>query len=191
VGSATFADGTTFATVIDDAQRAIDGIDGVDGARLGYVARLSVLRRLRHDRDELSDMSIAIAADDGQRDLDLFDDPTHDILAPAIDAVLAAIEALRAHLVPRPAEALEDLMEEHEAHRTEDRTDLIPMPSAWSTPFGNIEVHQEWLAYEPSWTSAREAARHARRAQRVRHDDDAESAERSWQAERLSQLLER
>jgi hypothetical protein len=43
--------------------------------------------------------------------------------------------------------------------------------------------------YEPAWTAAREAARHARRASRGREEPDGEAAELSWQAARLEAVL--
>jgi hypothetical protein len=54
----------------------------------------------------------------------------------AIDAVLAALEALRRHLLPSAYRRLEDHHEAHEAHEVESRTTPLPAPVVVETPWG-------------------------------------------------------
>jgi hypothetical protein len=45
------------------------------------------------------------------------------------------------------------------------------------------------LRYDPAWTGAREAARHARSAMKDRNGADGEASELTWQAATLASIL--
>ena len=157
-------DGTTLGRVVADAQHVLDEITPDLAERLGYAARLADLWRLHRVRGELGDLAFDLTLDDEAKDLDVFDDPAYETVVPVIDAVLAAIAALRHHVLPRPEEARVDWREALREHRAPDgRSDDRPA-TAIVTPFGNEMVgggpHVGRL--EPAWTGAREAARHAR-----------------------------
>ncbi|MFZ0060266.1 MAG: hypothetical protein WAL35_09530 [Acidimicrobiales bacterium] len=185
-------DGTTLGRVVADAQHVLDEITPDLAERLGYAARLADLWRLHRARGELGDLAFDLTLDDEAKDLDVFDDPAYETVVPVIDAVLAAIAALRHHVLPRPEEARVDRREARAEHRAPDgRSDDRPA-TAIVTPFGNEMVgggpHVGRL--EPAWTGAREAARHARLAVRDEKGVAGETLERNWQVATLSSLLE-
>jgi hypothetical protein len=187
---ATLPDGTLLEAVLRDARQFLEDLDSPAGERLGHLARLGALRRLKRERGELADLSFGLLSDDAKRNIDVFDDPAYATIAPISDAVLAAIEALRHHVLPQFALTSEDAREEREEHANSERTTNMKIPTAIVTPFGSAQVGSEHvLQYEPSWTCAREAARHARTAARDRHGATGEREEMSWQAGRLKALL--
>lgn len=188
--SAALPDGTRLATVLDDARRAVEGGSDDGTERLDYWARVSALRRMRHDRDELAELSRSIVVEDEMRDVDALDDPAYASLVPVTDAVLAAIEALRHHLLPHLYTELTDKIEEAvEAHNLERRTPL-PTPVVAVTPFGAAVVGAPMvLPFEPAWAGAREAARHARLAASDRAGRHGEAEEAAWQAAALTAVL--
>ena len=188
-GGLALPDGTTLTAVIDEARAALAGVIDDDGVHLGYLARLGALHRLRKNRSELGALATGLITDDLARHLDALDDPDYRALAPLVDAVLAAIEALRHHVVPRLVAAVEDAREEHEEHRVLDRASVMRVPTAEPTPWGTVEVGTGSLPFEPAWTSAREAARHARATVEGRAGAAAADQERSWQAEQLEAIL--
>jgi hypothetical protein len=106
--------------------------------------------------------------------------------------VLAAIEALRHHVLPHLYRRVDDRLEEvEEDHAMEGRDAAVTRQAHLvMTPFGGSWTGRYVLPYEPAWTSARAAARHARQAMRDRSGEAAERAERTSQAERLEALLE-
>jgi hypothetical protein len=188
-------DGTPLGKVVSDAQRVLDGIEprpGGDLGYLGYVARLSALRRLHRERGELSDLASAAMVADEAKDVEALDDPAYATVVPIVDAVLAAIEALRHHVLPRSEMGLEDRAEEREQQRMLEGKLEIGVPTVTVTPTGPVMSGggPKLLAHEPAWTSAREAARHARLAARDRGGPTGEEDERSWQASALASLLE-
>jgi hypothetical protein len=187
---ATLPDGTLLDTVLRDARQLLLDLDSSARGRLGYLARLSALRRLQRERGELGDLSLGLLSDDATHDVDAFADPAYATLLPITDAVLAAIEALRHHVLPRVYVSAEDANNEREEHALIERTTPMKTSTPIVTPFGAFETGGEHgLRYEPSWTSAREAARHARTAARDRHGAQGETTEASWQAQRLGALL--
>jgi hypothetical protein len=85
---------------------------------------------------------------------------------------------------------LEDLEQERLEHAGLDRTTVMSIPTAEATPFGEVEAGAPHLLhYEPAWTCAREAARHARAAARDRQGEAGERSTRNWQAQQLEALL--
>jgi len=189
---ATLPDGTTFAEVVAEARGALGGLSDAAGAHLGLLVRLGALHRLKKDRWELGAVATGLVSDDVVRHLDALEDPRYEAIAPIVDAVLAAIEALRHHVLPRLLVGLEDSVEENEEHRVLDRQTVLHVPRLESTAWGPVEVGgSPSLPFEPAWSSAREAARHARTCARSRGGAPAESDERAWQAARLSDILGR
>ncbi len=189
--SVTLPGGITLAQVLSDARRAV--ADGGTGRHehLGYFARLSALRRLEREQRELAGLEQEVILDDERRDLDVLDDPDYETVAPLVDSVLAAIEALRHHVLPHLYTGVEDRAEESEEHRAaEGQLDEVTRHSVLvSTPLGAAEVGSHTLRYEPAWTSAMLAARHARQAARDSAGVAGERAERQWQAAKLAALL--
>lgn len=185
-------DGTPLKQVITDARQMLDDVELDSDHRLGYFARLSALRRLRRNRDEIADLSLGQMLEDEIKDLDALDDPAYATIIPVTDAVLAAIEALRHHVLPRFYESVSERIEEHEEATNLEREHPsgVPVP-AQTTPFGPIMFGGGVSVprYEPAGISAREAARHARIAVRDRHGPKEEIDEQLWQATRLEDLL--
>lgn len=191
-GDAALPDGRSLKAILKDARAIVDGSESDAIEPLHYLARLRALRRLKHERADIAGDSLSELIEDEKRDVDVFDDPDYEELAPITDAVLAAIEALRHHVLPHLYVSLEDVEDEHIEHANLDRKTVMPAPTAVVTPFGAGELGApHLLKYEPAWTSAREAARHARIAVRDRSGEAGETAERRWQADRLDALLAR
>jgi hypothetical protein len=133
-------DGTPLGKVVSDAQRVLDGIEprpGEDLGYLGYVARLSALRRLHRERGELSDLAWAAMVADVAKDVEALDDPAYATVVPVVDAVLAAIEALRHHVLPRSELGREDRAEEREQQRMLEGKLEIGIPTVVTTLFGS------------------------------------------------------
>ena len=188
----TLPDGTSLGEVITRARTLLDELEPDAAEHLGYLARLSALRRLRRERSELGDISLAVLTEDELNDFAALDDPAYATVIPITDAVLASIEALRHHLLPGFDIALENRRGERDEHEIVDGPTELKIPSTVVTPFGSALVGggPRVTAYEPSWTGAREAARHARMAVLDRSGEEAERLERTWQAAALSALLE-
>jgi hypothetical protein len=68
-------DGSSLAKVIVDARQVLDGINPGAGDRLGYLSKLRALRRLRHERSEISALALELMVEDEARDLDALEDP--------------------------------------------------------------------------------------------------------------------
>jgi hypothetical protein len=188
-GDVSLPDGTSLVDVIAFARHVLDGISSEGTQRLGYLARVRALRRLRHERAEIADLSLRLVVGDEARDVDALDDASYTTVIPVTDSVLAAIEALRHHVLPEFYIDVEDAREEQKEHRDLDR----PQPLSWkleSTPLGVVEYGPRTLPYEPAWTAAREAARHARLAAKDRLGAEGETSQRLWQATLLASILE-
>lgn len=191
-GEVPLPDGTTFEAVLTEARRNLDEASNVHSEHLGNLARLFALHRLRRQRQELADLAIAVIADDNAQDLDALDDPAYEALEPLIDAVLAAIAALRHHSLFRLLEDEEEQSQTRAEHRLIERERPLPAPTAAVTPWGPVEVGGfRAPAYEPSWAEAREAARHARTVASNEGGPTAERAEATWQAGQLATILQR
>jgi len=109
---------------------------------------------------------------------------------PSERADVREVEALRHHVLPHLYVSLEDLEQERLEHAGLDRTTVMSIPTAEATPFGEVEAGAPHLLhYEPAWTCAREAARHARAAARDRQGEAGERSTRNWQAQQLEALL--
>jgi len=189
----TLPGGRTLEGVLADARRALAGATDDGGHEaLGRLATVAALHRLRRDRDVLDGLEGELLVDGARRDLDALDDPDYEAVAPIVDAVLAAIEALRHHLGPqlylRRAERAEAL--EQEAVLEGAKGSLGRPPVLVETPFGAADVGARALRYEPAWACASAAARHARRAASDESGAAAGQAERAWQADLLERALE-
>jgi hypothetical protein len=184
-------DGMTLGRIVADAQHMLDDLGPQSVEHLSRMARLSELWRLHRERGELGELAIDLTLDDEAKDLDTFDDPVYETVAPVIDAVLAAIGALRHHALPRSEEALDDVREEHEESAALEARHVRKSPTVNVTPFGSAMAGggPHVTSDEPSWTGAREAARHARLAVRDERGAVGETEEREWQAAELSSLL--
>jgi hypothetical protein len=181
----------TLGRIVTDAQHMLDDLGPHSAEHLGRMARLSELWRLHRERGELGELAFDLTLDDEAKDLDTFDDPAYETVAPVIDAVLAAIGALRHHALPRPEEALDDVREEHEESAALEARHVRKSPTVNVTPFGSAMTGggPHVTSDEPSWAGAREAARHARLAVRDERGAVGETEEREWQAAELSSLL--
>ncbi len=183
-------DGTTFQDVLAEARRNLDEASDIHAEHLGHLARLFALHRLKKARHELGEMAVGVLAEDAAKGVDALDDAAYEALEPLIDAVLAAISALRHHSVLRLLEADEEKAENRAEHRLVERERPPSTPFVTSTPWGLMEaggLHAP--AYEPSWAEAREAARHARTVARSDGGEAAERSEAAWQSEQLADIL--
>ena len=191
VGDVSLPDGTSLAKVTGDARRLLEGTASDSMEYLGRLARLSALRRVRHERAEITALSLEELNDADRKDIDAFDDPAYATVITVTDSVLAAIEALRHYVLPASYMNIEDAMESREQYGIEDRETPLPTPTTVSTPLGLVMLHvPDWLPYDPAWVGAREAARHARSAMRDRMGADGEASELTWQAASSLQSFE-
>lgn len=190
VGDVSLPDGTSLSKVTADARQMLDGTASDSMEHLGRLASLSALRRLRHERTEITAVSFDELDDAARKDIDAFDDPAYATIITITDSVLAAIEALRHYVLPAFYINNEDARENREQYANEDRETAIPAPTLISTPLGPVMLHApHLLPYDPAWTGAREAARHARIAMKDRNGTDAAASELTWQAAKLASLL--
>ncbi len=190
VGEVSLPDGTSLLKVTDDARKMLDGTASGSMEHLGRLARLSALRRLHHKRTEITAVSFAELEEDERKDIDAFDDPAYATVITITDSVLAAIEALRHYVLPAFYINNEDARESRKQHGIEDRETPTPAPTMITTPLGPVMLHApHLLAYDPAWSGAREAARHARFAMKDRDGTDGETRELTWQAATLASLL--
>jgi hypothetical protein len=183
-------DGTSLGKVVTDAQRYLDEEASVGG--LGYLAGLSALWHLHRDRRDISEITFGLMAEDEANDVEALEDPAYATVVPLVDAVLAAIEALRHHALSNGGQRGEDRRVEREQHKSLDEGSDLGIASPKVTPFGNVSLGggPPLSAFEPAWTSAREAARHARIAARDAGGVAGEQSEREWQGATLGRLLE-
>jgi hypothetical protein len=190
VGDVSLPDGTSLSKVTNDARKVLDGTASDSMEHLGRLARLSALRRLQHERTEITALSLEELEVDEQKDMDAFDDPAYATVITITDSVLASIEALRHFVLPAGYIDLEDAKENREQYAIEDHQTPIPAPTMIATPLGPLMLHApHLLPYDPSWVGAREAARHARSAMRDRSGADGEASELNWQAATLASIL--
>jgi hypothetical protein len=183
-------DGTTFEAVLSEARHDLAEVSDDHAEHLGNIHRLLELHRLNKQRAELGNMATALAGEYANSDKDALDDPAYVALEPLIDAVLAAIGALRHHAELRPLEAAEEQSQGRSERRLEASLSPLPIPTTVVTPFGATEVGGPHLPrHEPAWVDAREAARHARAVAADNGGDSTEASEREWQAILLSQVL--
>jgi hypothetical protein len=191
VGDVALPDGTSLVGILADARKVLEGISSDAADRLDYLARVRALRRLKHARREIAGESLSTLVDDEVKDVDALDDPAYETLAPITDAVLAAIEALRHHVYPHLYMRAEDANDERLEHGVEDRQTVLRQPTEVVTPFGAASFGGGMpnIDYDPAWTSAREAARHARQAIKDRQGSKAELDELQWQADALEKEL--
>jgi hypothetical protein len=74
---------------------------------------------------------------DVAKDVEALDDPAYATVVPVVDAVLAAIEALRHHVLPRSELGREDRAEEREQQRMLEGKLEIGIPTVVTTLFGS------------------------------------------------------
>jgi hypothetical protein len=189
VGDSLLPNGMSLVNVTADARQVLYGTATEPKEHLGRLASLSALRRLHRDRTKiaaasLDELDVAIG-----KDLEAFDDPAFATEQTVIDAVLAAIEALRHVALPALYMGFEDVGETRGDHAVEDSTKQIRTPQWIETGFGAIELHGPKFLYDPAWVNARETARHARNAMKDRSGSDGESRELNWQATTLAAIL--
>ena len=190
VGDVSLPDGTSLATVTADARQLLDGNASDSMEHLGQLARLRALRRLRHERTEITAVSLKELDEADRKDMDALDDPAYSTVITVTDSVLAAIEALRHYVIPAFYADNEDAKENREQYANEDRETSLPTPTMIVTPLGPVMLHApHLLPYDPAWTGAREAARHARQAMKDRGGAEAEANELTWQAAALASIL--
>jgi hypothetical protein len=190
VGDVSLPDGASLEKVTADARQVLNGTASESKDHLGRLARLSALRRLRHERTEITALSLSELTEDDRKDIDAFDDPAYATVITVTDSVLAAIEALRHVVLPALYIGLEDAGENREQYANEDRLTVMPTPTLLSTPLGPVILHPPYLLpYDPAWTGAREAARHARTAMKDRKGAEGEASELTWQAATLASIL--
>lgn len=183
--NAALPDGEPLAPVLSGARLVLERDERGSDDRLGFLARLSAVRRLRRMRESLSDAILASTTKDLGDDLDVVDDPKWTTLAAAQEAVLAALEAVRHVALPRYVRSREESVDEH--------PDGAPRASnpLFMTPWGAVALGAEHQSpYVPAWTAARDAAMRAREAARDRSGEEASSSELAWQARRLGEILE-
>lgn len=178
--------GATLGQVIADARAVLDRTSDEAEARLGMLARLWALHRLRRQGEKVGDLAFGTLAEDRTADLDALDDPAWATAATVRDAVLGAVEALRHVALPRHVD-----VDEATYSRVADAEDTPSLPSApIVTPWGTITVGAEHhRGDEPAWVAARDTAARARDTARDRGGKDAELAERAFQADQLETLL--
>jgi hypothetical protein len=178
-------DGEELAPILAGARLVLERDERGSDERLGFLARLAAVRRLRKLRDSVSDAVLASTTADLGDDLDVVDDAKWAALAAGGEAVLAALEAVRHVALPRYVRSREEAVDEH--------SDDAPPTSnpEFMTPWGPIAFgagHQS--PYVPAWVGARDAAMRAREAAHDRGGDEAAAAELAWQANRLGEVLE-
>ncbi len=180
--------GETLGEVVRDARSVLERSSPAAEERLGTLALLWAVRRLRRHGAQLGDLAFGTFAEDRQADLDALDDPAWTTVATARDAVLGAVEALRHVALPRHVAAEEATYDAGAGRDDTPATPSAPIVTPWGTVTFGAEHHR---GFEPAWVAARDTATRARDAARDRGGDKAESAERSFQAGRLEQLLAR
>lgn len=184
-GQAKLPDGEELAPILAGARLVLEQDERGADERLGFLARLAAVRRLRKMRDSLSGEVLVQTTTDLGDDLDAVDDPNWATLASTEEAVLAALEAVRHVALPRYVRSREEAVDEH--------PDGEPARSAplFMTPWGQVALGAEHQSpYVPAWAAARDAAMRAREAARDRGGDEAGATELAWQARRLEEILE-
>jgi hypothetical protein len=182
--STALPDGSTLGDVVGEARVILDRTNPAGEERLGWLARLAALRRLRRLGSELGDVTLARLSGDLGSDLDALDDPAWTTIAACSEAVLAALEALRHLAMPRYVRSREDPLDEHPTDAPSTGRAIIP------TPWGPIVLGAEHRSpYEPAWAAARDAAMRARESAAGDQGPATEHAERAFQADRLERIL--
>jgi hypothetical protein len=173
--------GGTLGEIIASARENLASGTATEGHKLGHVARMATVRRLRKESERIGDVAFTAAAQAEGEGVDVLNDPAWETLAAARDAVLAAVEAVRHVAVPfvvdretRKYEALEE--------RKATQVDEV------DTPWGLFQVGGG-TKYAPCWAAARDAAERSRQAAVDLSGPEAGETELSWQAGRLVELL--
>ncbi len=173
--------GGTLGEIIASARENLASGTATDGHKLGHIARMATVRRLRQESEKIGDVAFTAAAQAEGEGVDILDDPAWETLAAARDAVLAAVEAVRHVAVPFVVDRETRKYERLEEHRTAE-------VDAVDTPWGLFQVGGG-TKYAPCWAAARDAAERARQAAVDLSGPDAGETELSWQTGRLVELL--
>jgi hypothetical protein len=183
---AVLPNGATLGAVVADARQVLERSSDAAEKHLGVLARLAAARRLRQRGELLGDLAIEALEDDLTTAMDALDDPAWATVATVRDAVLGAVEAVRHLALPRYIEARERAYEED----SEGADGKRETPAGiLMTPWGPITLGAEHQpGYAPAWVAARDTALRARDAVRAQGGD--EGTERSWQSQRLVELLQ-
>ena len=185
-GEVELPNGQTIADVLVAARGFLDSATDPD-AHLGLLARIGTVRRLKRENRLVGDLAYGLSVEDISNELDTTLDVAWTSAASVADSLFAALEALRHLALPRYVRARESAAVEQGTHGSDDPV----QPRIFTTPWGPITLGGEHESpYLPAAVAARDAALRAREAVRDRDGSEAEHAERQWQAERLTALLE-
>ncbi|HLI14672.1 MAG TPA: hypothetical protein VKV23_01285 [Acidimicrobiales bacterium] len=183
---AVLPDGSRLGDVVAEAGEVVASAGTQAEDHLGFLARLASARRLRRQGELVGDLALALLGEDHERARDALEDPAWATLASVAEAVLAAVESLRHLALPRYVEVRERASEAGPPDATGGTASLFTV----STPWGPlVPLAERPSPYEPAARTAREAAARARQAVLERAGPAAATAERSFQAQRLSELL--
>jgi hypothetical protein len=152
----------------------------------------------KHLLDEIG----AVALPNGTSLTAVLDDASKVLDGISTDAVerldyLARVRALRRlrhtrrEIAEQSSETLaDDDVKDRLEHGIEDRKKQLSVPTILVSPFGaSMSGGGPNIEYDPAWTSAREAARHARMAIKDLNGSTAEAKELKWQADTLEHVL--
>jgi hypothetical protein len=178
--------GQTLGAVLDDAKRFLEESDGEGEGRLAKLSRLATARRLHRSGEHIGDLARGRLGEDLAEEIAITSDPDWTLLASTVDAVLAAVEALRHVALPN---YVTDREEAGGARDTSDGTSYVPR--IYTTPWGNFAIGAEHEPpYLPTSLLAREAALRARETVTDRAGEAAGNAEATWQVSLLASILE-
>ena len=179
--------GQTLGAVLDDAKRFLEESGGEREGRLAKLSRLATARRLQRSGEHIGDLARGRLGEDLADEIAITSDPDWTLLASTVDAVLAAVEALRHVALPN---YVTDREESGGGRDTSAGESYVPR--IYTTPWGNFAIGAEHEPpYLPTSLLAREAALRARETIADRVGATARSAEATWQVSLLESILDR
>jgi hypothetical protein len=179
--------GQTLGAVLDDAKRFLEESGGEREGRLAKLSRLSTARRLQRSGEHIGDLARGRLGEDLADEIAITNDSDWTLLASTVDAVLAAVEALRHVALPN---YVTDREESGGARDASDGETYVPR--IYTSPWGNFAIGAEHEPpYLPTSLLAREAALRARETVTERAGATAGSAETTWQVSLLESILDR
>lgn len=177
--------GQTLGAVLDDAERFLEESGGEREGRLAKLSRLATARRLQRSGEHIGDLARGRLGEDLADEIAVANDPAWTLLASTVDAVLAAVEALRRVALPN---YVTDREEAGGARDTSDGESFVPR--IYTSPWGNFAIGAEHEPpYLPTSLLAREAALRARETAADRGGAAAGTAEAAWQVSLLETIL--
>ncbi len=180
--------GQTLGAVLDDATRFLEQSGGEREGRLAKLSRLATARRLQRSGEHIGDLASGRLREDLADEIAITSDPEWTLLASTVDAVLAAVEALRHVALPN---YVSDREVAGGARDTSDGESHIPSLYL-ASPWGNFAIGAEHESpYLPTSLLAREAALRARETITERAGVEAGNAEAAWQVSLLASILDR